>query len=259
MFKLIAPALIAIAALSAQETSMSCKNQGSNGKPSFCEVRETTMASLPALLVDGKQNGGISVKGANRTDILVRAMVQARGDSDSEARSLGSQIVVHTSAGRVLADGPNDKNWSVSYEIFVPAKTNLTLTAKNGGIAVAKVESAIEFHTVNGGVSLSDVGGSVKGETVNGGVSVKLAGDRWQGQGMDVATTNGGVNLHVPEQFSASLDIATVNGGMNVRLPNTQVQKGQHQMNVTVGAGGPLIRIRTTNGGVNVNGASAKA
>jgi DUF4097 and DUF4098 domain-containing protein YvlB len=239
---------------------MSCNNQNSGNRGSkFCEIRETTVAAIPTLNVDGRQNGGISIKGANRADILVRAMVQAHADTDSEAKTTGAQVIVHTSAGTVQADGPAQRNWSVSYEIFVPEKTNLSLKANNGGVAIDGIESSIEFHSVNGGISLKNVGGNVHGDTVNGGVSVQLFAARWNGQGLDVSTKNGGVSMKVPEQFSAVLDVATVNGGMSVKLPNAQVKRADHNVSVTLGSGGPLIRIRTQNGGVSVSGISAAA
>ena len=246
--------------LLAQSPTMSCKDQYGNKGATFCEVRENTVAALPTLNVDGRQNGGITIKGANRSDILVRAMVQTRADSDAEAKSLGAQVIVHTSAGTVQSDGPAQKNWSVSYEIFVPAKTNLTLKANNGGVAIVGVESNMEFHSVNGGISLNNVAGNIKGDTVNGGVSVTLAGNRWNGHGLDVTTKNGGVSMKVPEQFSAQLDVATVNGGMSVKLPNAQpLRRGDHTLNMTLGSGGPLIRIRTHNGGVSVSGNASAA
>ncbi len=157
------------------------------------------------------------------------------------------------------ADGPAQKGWSVSYEILVPTGTNLNLSTHNGGVAVSGVESSIEFHAVNGGISLKNVGGNVHGDTINGGVSVNLAGPRWNGQGLDVSTRNGGVSLKVPDQFSALLDLATVNGGMSVRMPNAQIRHGEHNMSLTLGAGGPLIRVHTQNGGVSVSSASNAA
>jgi len=239
--------------LPAQTPTMSCEHQGNQNRPSFCEVRESTI-SATSLSVDGHQNGGISIKGADRSDILVRAMVESQAATDGEARATGAQVLVHTSGGAVQADGPTGKNWSVAYEIFIPRHTDLRLTTHNGGVSIAGVESSIEFHAVNGGISLKDVGGSVHGDTVNGGVSVTFAKATWTGVGLDVSTTNGGVSLKVPERFSALLDVGTVNGGINVRLPEAQMRKGDTHLNLTLGAGGPLIRVRTKNGGVSVSG-----
>jgi DUF4097 and DUF4098 domain-containing protein YvlB len=260
--KIIAAALAALSltacGLLAQSPTMSCRDQNGGNGFAFCEVRETTIPSLATLNVDGRQNGGMSIKGASRSDILVRAMVQTHGTSDAEAKNTGAQVIVHTSAGTVQADGPAQKNWSVSYEIFVPQNTNLSLKANNGGVAISGVESSMEFHSVNGGISLKSVGGNVRGDTVNGGVSVTLASARWNGQGLDVTTKNGGVSMKVPENFSAQLDVSTVNGGMSVKLPNAQqARRGDHNLNLTLGSGGPLIRIRTQNGGVSVSSSSA--
>jgi hypothetical protein len=239
-------------ALMAQSPSMTCRDEGGNGGPRFCEIRETTVPATGLLTVDGNLNGGIAVKGADRSDILVRAMVQAHGESDADARAAGAQVIVHTSGGAVLADGPVGRPWSVQYEIFVPVQTDLRLTTQNGGVAVAGVRSSIEFHALNGGVSIKDAGGNVRGETVNGGISVRISDPQWTGQGLDVSTTNGGVSLQIPEKFSALLDLATVNGGMTVRLPNAPDAGRTRRLNATVGSGGPPIRIHTQNGGISV-------
>jgi DUF4097 and DUF4098 domain-containing protein YvlB len=71
---------------------------------------------------------------------------------------------------------------------------------------------------VNGGIHLNRVSGNVSGKTTNGGVHVQLAGDRWNGQGLDVKTTNGGVHLNVPANYSAHLEASTVNGGFRERI-----------------------------------------
>ena len=242
--------------LLAQTPTMTCEQQDNRNRTGFCEIREST-ASASSLSVDGHQNGGITIKGADRSDILVRAMVQSQGESDADARNTAAQVIVHTSGGAVQSDGPAQKNWSVSYEIFIPRHTNLSLKTSNGGVSISGVESSIEFHAVNGGISLKNLGGDVHGATVNGGVSVSLAGGSWSGRGLDVTTNNGGVSMSVPEQFSALLDVATVNGGMNVRLPNAQLRRGENHLSLTLGSGGPLIRVRTHNGGVSISNPKA--
>jgi DUF4097 and DUF4098 domain-containing protein YvlB len=239
---------LAACALMAQTPTMTCQDRDSR----FCDIRETTLPASALLAVDGKQNGGVSVKGTNRSDILVRAMVQAQGETETDARTTGAQVIVHTSGGSVTADGPTGGRWSVQYEILVPVHTNLKIATHNGGVAIAGVQSAIEFHAVNGGVSLKDTGGNVRGDTVNGGISVTIANAQWKGQGLDVSTTNGGVSLKIPEQFSALLDLATVNGGINVKLPNAPASRSRGQISMTLGAGGPLIRVHTQNGGVTL-------
>ena len=57
------------------------------------------------------------------------------------------------------------------------------------------------------------------GTTQNGGVNVRLDGSRWEGEGLDVVTTNGGVSLAIPAGYSAELETGTVNGGIRTDVP----------------------------------------
>jgi DUF4097 and DUF4098 domain-containing protein YvlB len=116
---------------------------------------------------------------------------------------------------------PRHQGWAVSFELFVPFNSDLSLKAHGGGINVAGVRGRIDFETVNGGVSLRQLAGAVHGQTINGGVSIELSGDRWDSEGIDVKTTNGGVNLVLPENYSARLEASTVHGGFKVDVPVT--------------------------------------
>ena len=71
------------------------------------------------------------------------------------------------------------------------------LVRRTGGIDIVGVRGDIDFRAVNGGVALTGVAGDVTGRTTNGGVKVELEGVRWDGAGLDVETTNGGVTVMV--------------------------------------------------------------
>ena len=88
-------------------------------------------------------------------------------------------------------------------------------------MTISGVSGDIRFDTNNGGVRLSDLGGMVRGETHNGGLNVILSGRQWDGQGIDVETTNGGVTLDIPDGYNAELETRTVNGGFQNDFPVT--------------------------------------
>jgi hypothetical protein len=229
---------------------------GNDDYEQHCEVRESTMPAGP-LTVDAGQNGGIVVEGWDGSDIRVRAVVQGSARDAARAREIASQVQVQSGGGRVYATGPELERrewWSVSYRINVPRKNDLDLRANNGGITIVSVNGNMRFDTTNGGVKLQDIGGRVNGTTRNGGLNVMLSGDRWDGEGLDVETSNGGVTLNLPENYNAELETRTVNGGLRIDFPVT-VQgdlTGRRGLNTTLGAGGPLVRVRTTNGGVKI-------
>lgn len=239
-------------------------NWSGDGKISFHEAREMTVSPTSLLTVDGKRNGGIRVVGENRNDILVRACVQTWAETEEAAQALARSIRIQTGS-LITADMPEEFKGSVSYEIHVPRMTNLKLMAHNGGISISSVEGALEFETKNGGVSLSDVAGEVKGRTTNGGVSVKLSGASWRGSGLDVETTNGGVNLVMPENYAARIETGTVNGGFKSDIAALNVEKDddsdqnrwnrKKQINAELNGGGAPIRVVTKNGGIKISSA----
>ena len=221
-----------------------------------CEIREQTLAmSGSPIAIDGKQNGGISVKGWDQNQVLVRARVQTGAPTAAEAADLAKQIRIETSGAKIYANGPENRrnyHWDVSYEVFVPRRADLSLETHNGGISISEVNGKIEFSALNGGVVLRKVGGAVRGSTTNGGLVVELSGDRWDGETLDVRTTNGGVSLSVPENYSAKLETGTVNGSINVDFPVTVQGKINKELALNLGSGGPTVRAMTTNGGVRV-------
>lgn len=233
-------------------------SHGDRNRATFCEMRESTVAAAGGVIsVDARQNGGIAVKGWDRSDVLVRAQVRSSAATDAEARDLARQVNVQTAGAQIRADGPageRDRWWSVSYEVFVPARSSATLQTVNGGISVSDVTGDLGFTAVNGGVTLKRVGGNVHGRATNGGLSIELAGDRWEGQGMDVTTVNGGISLAVPQNFSAQLEAETGNGGINSDLPMVlpASNRREHRMVTTMGAGGSPLRMHTTNGGIHI-------
>ena len=241
-------------------------NWSNDNQVSFHELRQMTLPATGSVAVDAGQNGGVRVIGTNRSDVLVRACVQAWGTSDEAAKALVSSIKISEGAEIKAHSSLNDSHWSVSYEISVPRNTDLRLSAHNGGISIESVEGRLEFETMNGGVNLRDVSGDVKGRTTNGGVRVALSGGAWRGNGLDVQTTNGGVSLVIPESYAANIETGTTNGGYKSDIPSLNVtqedirgdmsgRRRGNSINTALNCGGAPIRLITTNGGVHISSA----
>jgi hypothetical protein len=252
-------ALLVAPAVNAQErTECDQKNWwgGWRGGPNshVCEVRELTIPATGPLAVDAGSNGSIAVTGEARRDVQVRATVHAWARDDAEAERIASAVNVR-SDGVLRADGPEQRGrsgWSVSYEITSPREIDLSLETNNGSIGVTNVRGDLTLEATNGALSLDSAGGNVRGRTTNGGVDIELTGGTWDGSGLDVETTNGGVRLRVPENYSARLEAETVHGGIDIDIPVTVQGRIGRELSTTLGEGGPLIRVETTNGGVRV-------
>jgi DUF4097 and DUF4098 domain-containing protein YvlB len=257
-FLVFALVSLAVSAASAQkkEGSMDCNDSGwSDRLQNHCEIREQTVPAGGAITVDAGKNGGVSVKGWDRSEVLVRARVQTFAPTQAETEVLAKQVRIETAGSRIHAEGPSEQrdfHWSVSFELFVPRRSDLSLAASNGGISISDVHGKIDFNAVNGGVSLRRIGGNVHGDTTNGGLAIELSGDRWDGEQLDVKTTNGGVSMSVPDNYSAHLETGTVNGNVSVDFPITVQGRITKEISVNLGSGGATVRAMTTNGGVRL-------
>ena len=236
-----------------------CLNERNNNRDreNVCEVRQFTVVAAGTMNVNAEPNGGIQVEGGPRGDILVQAKVVAQAETQARAKQIADAVKVTATPSNVSSDGPTGlgrrEGWSVSYRLAVPTVSMLSLKTTNGGISIRDVDGEVEFRTVNGGVKLANMAGNVKGRTSNGGVDVDLEGPGWKGEGLDVETSNGGVHLRIPEQYSAHLETGTVNGGLNVDFPLTVQGRVDRQLSANLGSGGAPIRVRTHNGGVKIS------
>src|SRR5438105_9252531 len=135
---------------------------------------------------------------------------------------MASRVMIDGSGGQVRATGPesaNNSSWSVSYEIFVPQVTDVTLKTHNGGLTISDVRGQIHFDAVNGGVHLKRVAGEVSGATVNGGIDVELNGATADWRQMELSTHNGGVTVAVPSNYSARIQAETGMGRIQSAFP----------------------------------------
>jgi len=220
-------------------------------------VRDVAVTSRGTVEVNAKPNGGVQVSGWDKGEIRMQVKVEATAETAAEAKALAAQVRIETD-GAIRAVGPEsrgrERSWYASFRLNVPRQTDLKLSADNGGIHLEGVSGSSDFETLNGGIHLKDVGGNVHGRTVNGGLHVSLSGSDWEGEGLDLRTTNGGVHLELPDGYNARLETSTVNGSVHADLPVNGRRQGRvgGQIETDLGHGGRLLRLTTTNGGVHI-------
>jgi hypothetical protein len=239
-----------------REGDARCHEGGDRHRATFCEVREASFSPAGALRVDASPNGGIQVHGGGQGgEVKVLARVTAVADDPAAARALAKAVRIETGAAlRTVGPRSTERSYyHVSYEVTVPDGLDLDLETVNGGIRLANIEAKVDLRTQNGGVSIEGASGQVRGRTTNGGITARLDGTTWAGESLDLETTNGGITLSVPEDYNARLETGTINGGLNFDFPVTlQGQVNRKRLALDLGAGGPLVRVVTTNGGVTV-------
>lgn len=207
------------------------------------DVQTLSRDAVQVLDVEGSRNGGVSIKGWDKPDIMVKACKMAAADDDATAQALLSQLTISTAGGKIRAHEPENSksaaraSWVVQFLIFVPHDLNIEASVHNGGLALTKLTGpvkgrsqnggiainrsgssiyTIELHAVNGGISLSDVEGRINANTDNGGITMA----RGSGE-VKLESQNGGIVLRLSEGgwVGQSLEARTQNGGLVLQVP----------------------------------------
>ena len=247
-----------------RDKQLSCDSNDNYGgrRSRLCDVRELTLGPSSRLEIEPGRNGGVTVRGWSQNSILVRARVEAWADSDSEARSVASQVRVEAAGGRIRGAGPDlnglfnwneDRNWAVSFEVFTPWNTDLTIDSHNGGITITDVRGQIDVETHNGGLRMTRVAGDIRGQSHNGGIQADIEGNVSDIRQIDLSTHNGAITLSVPASFGARVETQTHRGRLESDFPITvRGRLDGGDMNFNIGGGGPLVRLGTHNGGIRL-------
>ncbi len=227
-----------------------------NDREVHCEIRVSGFRpGRGAFTLDPGANGGVHVEGWDRDSVSIHARIRASAEDLADARALARDVSVDHSGNSISAEAPESgRRQSVSVElvVFVPRRSDVTAETLNGPLAARNLSGSLDLQTQNGPLSLEGVSGDVRARTVNGPLSVRLSGTRWEGAGLDAETSNGPATIYIPEDYSARLETGTRNGPFNTDFPlNVTLRGGRwdnRNITTTLGNGGPLIRIVTSNG-----------
>ena len=223
-----------------------------------CEIRHLTLPAPPAgtpLTVDARTNGGITVRAWPGPDVRVRARITGRAATPETARALAAAVRLSSTAHTLRATLANGsvEGWAVSYEVLVPAQTDLVLTAVNGALALENVRGQLRLTTTNGPLTLRGVAGDVRAHTTNGRIDLSLSGENWAGPGLDVGTVNGDIDWQLPPEYAATVLARTTRGRVAAELNTKRLNLLPHNLAATLGKGGAQLKATTVNGNVQVS------
>jgi len=192
--------------------------------------------------------------------------VSVRAVKPSEWRqNLGARFEIKVPKGAVL-DRIVTSNGSIRTEDGAgPAR----MRTSNGSIHAQGLQGRLDAQTSNGPIELADVTGDAILHTSNGHIHAQ----RLNG-GADATTSNGGIDLELPGKLARDVRAHTSNGGITVRLQaplnahfmattsNSSIQTdfdvrmsgelSKHHMEGSIGSGGPMIDLSTSNGSIRV-------
>ncbi len=203
------------------------------------ELDETLMLPAPktGLTIDN-ENGRTRVIGEDRTDVALRFVRAARGESAEDAARRADEIKVRTREaggelfvevdvpGRFLLRGKAD------LEVRVPRGTRATVNSANGLVCVSGLRAGVRANSSNGPIRVSDVIGDVELSTSNARVHTECTCGRIVARSsngkidlsehkgsVDAATSNGTIRCRLDSVDAAGVVLATSNGRIALELP----------------------------------------
>jgi hypothetical protein len=165
-----------------------------------------------------------------------RADIRTSGGSIS-ARSIRGDVDASTSGGSVSVAGAGGR---------------VDIETSGGGITVDAAGGDISASTSGGGIRIRDAAGHVEAHTSGGPIDVAfLAGN---GRGGDLSTSGGGISVTLDPSVGLSLDVTASGGGVQADVPVTvRGTISRQALRGELNGGGPLLRIRTSGGGVRLS------
>jgi hypothetical protein len=125
----------------------------------------------------------------------------------------------------------------------------------NGSIKVDGLEGSFDASTSNAGITARVTklpeGRPIKADSSNGGIDLSLPD--YKGQPLDVDTSNSSILVRLPEKFSADVRASTSNSSISNEFEMSSTGTiSKTRIEGKVGAGGGPIRLTTSNGNIRL-------
>lgn len=196
----------------------------------------------------GTAGGSISVEkidGNVRLDTSGGSISVEEVSGAVRADTSGGSISVAEVEGDVTAD---TSGGSINVE---QVRGEARLDTSGGSIRAGRVSGDLHADTSGGSIRIEEAGGYVHAETSGGRVTVSFAAGN--ARGGDLSTSGGGIAVALDPGIDLDLDAETSGGSVTLDLPlRVQGEISKRSMRGAVGAGGELLKLRASGGGIRV-------
>jgi len=239
---------------------------------------ERTLAvSGPVDLRVRSGSGDIRIRVGSGDRVLVTGYVTAGRphfgeDAVERVRQIEARPPVEQTGNVISIGNVNDdplyRNVSITYELSVPADTQINARTGSGDQTIGGVNGAVQVRTGSGDIEIERAGGGLDAETGSGDIragAVSGAIHVQTGSGdIDVAqiasadveaqTGSGDVALRLPPDAAFALAARTGSGSISTNLPmEIQGERNKRRLSAVVRGGGHRVSISTGSGSIRVD------
>jgi DUF4097 and DUF4098 domain-containing protein YvlB len=229
-----------------------------------------TTSGRPEVRVN-TNDASIEVRATDRKDTEIRIITKGFDIpgklriTDNQSGDTISLEVHRPSHGLHVSWG--DKSTRV--EIEVPREANLDLHSGDGHISVDDVKGDLRLDTSDGHIDANNVDGKLHARTSDGHMTIDGRFDDLELGSSDghieavvrpgsvmnndwnVETSDGRVDVRIPETMNADIDLHTGDGRVTSEVPLTiSGETGRSNVQGKLNAGGFMLRIHTSDGGI---------
>ncbi|MEK6152620.1 DUF4097 family beta strand repeat-containing protein [Flavobacteriaceae bacterium 3-367] len=205
----------------------------------------------------------ITVRTHSKNELLIKVGSSvATPDRAKGLKLVGEGGTDNTDVGfYVVQDGNNlivkSLRKSEDAEIFLPATQNFSVKSTwHGDIEIEGFTSEIEANAqLNGGIVIREVTGPITANALNGEIEVQFKTVK-QDSPISIYTTNGEVDVSLPQGTPADLFLSSLNGeiytNFDLKRPDKDGLKSISTRRVTgsINNGGVSIKLKSTNGNI---------
>ena len=232
-----------------------------------------TVSGKPDLRVDAN-DASIEVRSADRKDVEVTVTTErlkiGPGNVTVSDHQTGDRIEIEVRRPHQYISF-SFHSYSLRVQVSVPRDVNLDLHSGDGHIAVSDVVGQLTLDSSDGRIEADRVDGVLRAHTSDGRIRVDGRFDDLELKTSDgrieaavrpgskmssswsVRTSDGGIELRVPENFAADLDVHTGDGHIDSDLPVTvSGSLSRSNLRGKLNGGGFLLEIRSGDGSIHL-------
>ncbi|NQW03971.1 MAG: DUF4097 family beta strand repeat protein [Acidobacteria bacterium] len=205
-------------------------------------------------------NGTIEITGGDVDIVTIKAeRIVKAGNEEAAAEQLAIfEIKEDITPDRVAIESVSkglsfNISRRVNYVVTVPRHAAVALDGSNSSMKVSGINGHLSAKASNGRITATGLMQGAEASASNGVISLTFA--EFSDQGITAETTNGAIIINLPSNVNADFSARVVNGairheGLDLRVS----EESRRRLDGRLGAGGPMIRLETTNGGITVKG-----
>ncbi len=214
-------------------------------------------------------NGDVRVETWDKDRAVIIAEIEVKSSSHEAATEMLDKVNIRVEPEgerlTIVSDYPRRRDGgvldylfgkhvsvSVKYILTLPRESDLHVENVNGNVTVQDVHGDLSLSSTNGDVVAGKVSGNVRVHTTNGRVEVTFV-SLDPGNEISLKSTNGSILVSLPDGIGADVRAGTTNGSISTDFPlKVQGRYNSKRVQGTLGEGGCLIDLRTTNGSITL-------